>query len=86
VAEAGFPEFDVVIWNALFAPAHTPAEIVSRLNGEINGILAQAQLRSTLIDQGAEPRPMDLPSLAQFIREDYTRWGRVVRAAGIQAD
>jgi tripartite-type tricarboxylate transporter receptor subunit TctC len=86
IAEAGFAGFDVVIWNALFAPARTPEDTVRRLNTEINRILAQPDTRSILISQGAEPQPMERSQLTKFVREDYERWGRVIRAAGIHAD
>src|SRR6185295_16374220 len=58
IAESGFPDFDVVIWNALFAPAGTPPTILQRLHREINFILSQPDTRDLLLRQGAEVQSM----------------------------
>lgn len=86
VAEAGFPEFDVPIWNMLLAPAQTPAAIVQRLNAEINRITGTTEIKEALAKQGAEPFHASPAELARFVAVDYERWGKVVKAANIKAE
>jgi tripartite-type tricarboxylate transporter receptor subunit TctC len=86
IAESGFPDFDVVIWNALFAPGATPLPIVSKLHAEIGAVLAQPETRELLLKQGAEPTPMEPAALRELLQSEYTRWGRVIREARIKVD
>jgi tripartite-type tricarboxylate transporter receptor subunit TctC len=86
IAESGFPEFDVVIWNALFAPGTTPSAIIARLHGEIGRVLADPQTRELLLKQGAEPTPMEPATLRQLLHSEYARWGKVIREARIKVD
>ena len=86
VAESGFPDFDVVIWNALFAPGATPRPVLAKLHAEIDRALADAEIRETLLKQGAEPRPMSDAEFAALLRTEYERWGKVIREAHIKVD
>jgi tripartite-type tricarboxylate transporter receptor subunit TctC len=86
VAESGFPDFDVVIWNALFAPGTTPPAILAKLHGEIDRVLAQPDTRELLLKQGAEPTPMGAAAFEQLLRNEYARWGKVIREARIKVD
>src|SRR5438067_2636098 len=86
IAESGVPDFDVVIWNALFAPAATPAAIVAKLHDEIGRVLAQPETRELLLKQGAEPTPMEPAALRALLDSEYARWGKVIREAHIKVD
>src|SRR5205085_4996174 len=86
IAESGFPDFDVVIWNALFAPGATPALIIARLQREIGRVLAQPDTRELLLKQGAEPTPLEPAALRQLLQSEYARWGKVIREAHIKVD
>jgi tripartite-type tricarboxylate transporter receptor subunit TctC len=86
IAESGFPGFDVVIWNALFAPAATPAAVLAKLHGEINRILAQPEVKDVLVNQGAEAQPMSDAAFRALLKTEYERWGRVIREAKIRVD
>ena len=86
IAESGFPDFDVVIWNALFAPGATPPAILARLHGEIGRVLAQPDTRELLLKQGAEPTPLEPAALRQLLQSEYARWGSVIREAHIKVD
>jgi tripartite-type tricarboxylate transporter receptor subunit TctC len=86
IAESGFPDFDVVIWNALFAPAATPGAVLAKLHGEIDRVLAQPDTRELLLKQGAEPLPMADAEFRELLRTEYERWGRVIREAKIKVD
>ena len=61
VAEAtGFPDFDFTLWQGFFAPKGTPAEVIARLNSEINKILADPATRQKLLDAGANVSPLSV--------------------------
>jgi len=86
IAESGFPDFDVVIWNALLAPATTPSPIVRKLHAEIGAVLGQPDTRELLLKQGAEPTPMEPAALRKLLQSEYARWGKVIREARIKID
>lgn len=86
VAESGYPGFEYVNWNALFAPAATPRAIISKLNTEVVKIMRDPDLAQKLVSQGAEPAPGTPEQLAQYMRVDFDRWRKVIRAAGITAN
>ncbi|HEX7439975.1 MAG TPA: tripartite tricarboxylate transporter substrate-binding protein, partial [Caldimonas sp.] len=87
LAEAtGVKNIDVDIWYAVYAPAATPADVVSRLNAEMNALLRQADVRDTLGKQGLVATGGTPEQLAQMTRGDMERWAKVVQAAKIEAD
>jgi tripartite-type tricarboxylate transporter receptor subunit TctC len=86
IAESGYPDFDVVIWNALFAPGATPAALLAKLHGEIDRILEQPDTKELLLKQGAEPLPLPDAAFRELLRTEYERWGRVIREAKIKVD
>lgn len=70
-------------WQALVAPAGTPAAIVTRLNAAVNTALADAEMAGRLRQVGVTPMPMAPDALASLIASDAERWAALVRAAGI---
>ena len=87
LAEAtGVKNIDVDIWYAVYAPAGTPAEIVIRLNAEMNTLLRQPDVRETLGKQGLAATGGTPEQLAQTTRSDLERWAKVVQAAKIEPD
>ena len=87
LAEAtGVKSIDVDIWYAAYVPAGTHADIVGRLNAEMNALLRQADVRETLGKQGLAATGGTQEQLAQMTRRDMDRWAKVVQAAKIEAD
>lgn len=84
--EAGLPELDVPGWGGLFVPAGTSAEIIERLNREINRIQRSPDVRSHLAYAGAEIPIMSAQEFADFVRKDRPRWGDLVRQAGVKPE
>jgi tripartite-type tricarboxylate transporter receptor subunit TctC len=68
------------------APKGTPAEIVSKLNSEINAGLAGRQLKERLDDLGGDPMPMSPAEFARLIAEETEKWGKVIRTANIKPE
>jgi tripartite-type tricarboxylate transporter receptor subunit TctC len=86
VAEQGLPGFQVIAWNALYAPKGTPKETIQMLNTEINKILAQPESRQKLKDLGFDVGGGTPEQLAEFGRSERRKWGPLIAAAGIKAE
>ncbi|APW40179.1 ABC transporter substrate-binding protein [Rhodoferax koreense] len=82
IAESGVPGFDVSAWDAVFAPAHTPATIVAQLNEAIRKAVNDPELRAQLIERGAEAAPGTPAELGQFVKSEIVRWGEAVKRSG----
>lgn len=87
LAEAsGVQNVDVDIWYAMYAPAGTAQPILDKLNGEVNAILSQPEVRARLAQQGLAVTGGNQQQLAELTRFDLERWSNVVRDAKIKAD
>jgi tripartite-type tricarboxylate transporter receptor subunit TctC len=79
------PGFESITWFGVVAPRDTPAEIVDRLNREINAALADPKMKARLADLGGEALPGSPPQFAKLMANDAEKWGKVIRAANIKA-
>ncbi len=82
--ESGFADYDVTSWNALFAPATVPADIVTRLNTELQAVLVEPALATRLAELGIVARGSTPAELGQRLRDDIARWTRVAEQAGLE--
>ena len=83
VQESGVADYDVVSWNALFAPARTPPDVVKTLNGALQDILADAELKKRLIALGIEARASTPEQIAARLKSDIEKWRQVIEKAKI---
>jgi len=86
VAESGFPGFEDRSWVGFLAPSRTSREIVDKLNGEINRILALADVLARLEGMGLEPQPRSAGAFAQYLKMEVGRWAEIVKKTGITAE
>jgi len=86
VAEQGLPNFEVIAWNALYAPKGTPPQIIQQLNAELNKILAQPEMRQKLHQLGFDVGGGTPEQLAEFGRSERRKWGPLITSAGIKAE
>jgi tripartite-type tricarboxylate transporter receptor subunit TctC len=86
VAEQGLPGFEVVAWNALYAPKGTPREVIATLNGELNKILAQPETRQKMLGLGFDVVGGTPEQLAEFGRSERRKWGPLIQSAGLKAE
>ena len=86
IAESGFAGFDAPAWWAVLAPAKTPADIVKRMNEEINAVLKSPEVAAKLAAQGIEVRTATPEAAGTFINGQIETWARVVKDNGIKAD
>jgi tripartite-type tricarboxylate transporter receptor subunit TctC len=82
-----FPGFEYTGWNALFAPAGTPADIVARVNRDVEAALKQPEVSQRLLTLGsiAEAR-MSVPEFDTFMRGERDRWAKLVKTLNIVAE
>jgi tripartite-type tricarboxylate transporter receptor subunit TctC len=93
---AAFPELPAIaetvpgvaldVWLGVFMPAGVPKEILTKVNADIAQVLQSPEVRTSLAAQGIEPITSTPEALAQTIRDDHARWGKVIREANIKAD
>jgi tripartite-type tricarboxylate transporter receptor subunit TctC len=84
--EAGVPGFNVVSWQAIFAPAGTPAAIVQRLHDEIARILQQPDVKERFATLGIEPGSLSSSEFADFQKAEIAKWAKVVKEANLKVD
>jgi tripartite-type tricarboxylate transporter receptor subunit TctC len=80
------PGFALDVWLGVFMPAGVPKEIVGKVNADIARALTAPEIKSSLAAQGLELTTSTPEALAVVVRDDYARWGKVIREAGIKAD
>ena len=85
-AERGVKGMEILIWYGLQAPAATPPAIVNRLNAELRKVLDAPDLRQRFADQGTQPAGGTPEQFTAFMREDYQRWGSVIKKARLSFD
>ncbi len=76
------PGFSAELWYALFAPANTSPEAITRLNREIGAILAQPDIKAKLSDQGVDAQTGTPQDMVKLIAADLDKWAKVVKATG----
>jgi len=81
--EAGVPGYDVASWNALAAPAKTPAAVIRRIHAELEKALAAPDVQKRFAELGVEPRSSTPEHLREFFVSESRRWTKVIEAAGI---
>ncbi len=85
IAES-LPGYDAATWGGILAPAGTPKEIVAKLNASINAALKMDDVKAKLQGAGIEIQGGTPEQFGNVIKSEVEKWGRVVKAAGIQAD
>ena len=86
VAEQGVPGFSVDSWYGIVAPAGTPPALVTKLNAEIVKVLKAPAVVSYLAKEGAVPKGGSPAELAQTMRDELAKWGKVIATARIKFD
>lgn len=84
--EAGLKDYETYTWNALFAPANTPARIVTVLNRAANQAVADPGTRQKLVDLNAEVVGSTPDQLAEHVKRELAKWTPVVKSSGAKID
>jgi tripartite-type tricarboxylate transporter receptor subunit TctC len=86
MAEAGVPSYEVYEWNAIFAPAGTPAPVVARLAEAIDKAMQAPEIRERVATLGGETAGYGPKEAEAFVREQTELWAKVIRLANIKPD
>jgi tripartite-type tricarboxylate transporter receptor subunit TctC len=86
MAEAGLPDFQVLSWNGLAAPAKTPRPIIDRLNAEVNKILSTAEVKKQLESLGGFPVGGTPEEFTRYVDSEIRTWGAVVNSSNLSLD
>jgi tripartite-type tricarboxylate transporter receptor subunit TctC len=78
------PGYEAATWQGIGAPRNTPAEMVSRLNQEINAGLADPKIKARLADVGGTTLATSSAEFGKLIAEETEKWGKVIRAANVK--
>lgn len=84
VDESGVKGFEVTSWNALFAPAGTPKEVIGTLNKAINEVMVMPDVKKKLLDLGIEAKGSTPQELGDRLKSDIAKWSAVIEKAGIE--
>ena len=86
VAESGLPGFEVAAWFGLYAPAATPADIVGKLNTEVNRVLQLPEVKEKFAALGADTSPMNADQFALHLRAEVAKFAKAIKDSGAKAE
>jgi tripartite-type tricarboxylate transporter receptor subunit TctC len=84
--EAGVTDFEMDSWAGLFAPAGTPAEIITLVNAEVRKIIENPEVKGRLGGIGFEAFGSTPEELGEFVKVQLAKWGKMIKDAGIEAE
>jgi len=82
--EAGEPKWDVTSWNAIFAPAGTPPDVIATLNKALNEVLADPEVKRKALELGIDARGSTPQEIQDRLKSDIAKWADVIQKAGIE--
>ncbi len=85
-AEQGHPQLDVNSWVGLLAPAKTPPAIIEKLHATITRIMATPEMKTHVVNNGADPMAMGPKEFGVFLSTESAKWGQVARAANLRIE
>ena len=80
------PGYEASLWYGLGAPKATPAEIVDKLNKEVNAALADPLMKARIVDLGGDVLALSPADFGKLIADETEKWGKVIRALNIKAE
>jgi len=83
VAQSGVPGFEVVSWNALYAPTGTPPAVIDALNAALRTVLADPDLKKKALESGIDAKPSSPAEIDARMKADIAKWSAVIEKAGI---
>ena len=86
VDESGLRGFHVESWYGLFGPVALPKDTVAKVHADTQAVLDSGEMKTKLTPLGADPAPMSQQAFAHFVRDEITKWAKVVKDSGASAD
>jgi tripartite-type tricarboxylate transporter receptor subunit TctC len=78
--------YEVAVWFGIVAPKGVPADIVDKLNGALNAVLAEPRLKDRFHQLGGEPMPMSPAEFGKLVSDETAKWAQVVKFAGVKVE
>ena len=82
--EAGIPDYLMTVWLGVVAPTGTPKPVVDRIHALVQGMLKDATMVKRMANAAIDVMPMSQAEFAAFVKDDYARWGKIVKNAGVE--
>jgi tripartite-type tricarboxylate transporter receptor subunit TctC len=86
IAEAALPGYEAIAWNGLFAPKDTPRAIIDQLNAETVKTVQSDKVKEQFASMGATARPTTPDEFASYVRNEVTKWAKVVNESGARIE
>ena len=86
VEESGYPGFQHYTWVGVFVPAGTPVSVVSRMNTDIEKLLAHPEFRERLAALAFDPVGGSQESVARYVKTEIAKWATIVKETGAKAE
>jgi tripartite-type tricarboxylate transporter receptor subunit TctC len=86
ISEAGLKGYEIVSWQAIFAPAGTPAPIVGELASDIKKVILESDMKAKLLALGVEPSGAGPAELGAFQKAEVEKWAQLIKSAHIQPE
>ena len=80
------PGYNATQWYGVGAPRNTPAELIGKLNKEINAVAADSNMKTRLAGMGVDPMSMTSAEFQKFIADETEKWAKVIQTADIKAE
>jgi tripartite-type tricarboxylate transporter receptor subunit TctC len=85
-AEAGLPGYLMSVWIGVVAPAGTPQSVIARIHALTQGMMQDEAAKRAMVGAGLDLMPMSQPAFAAFVKDEYARWEKIVKAAGVEKE
>lgn len=86
INETGVKGFEAIAWNGLFGPASLPADVVAKINADVNAVLAMDDVKQRIIGAGMAPGGGTPAAFKAMIEADMKKWGGTIKRLGVQLD
>jgi tripartite-type tricarboxylate transporter receptor subunit TctC len=86
IAESGVPGYETLAWGGLIAPAGLPADVLARLNAELNKALNSQTLKDTYFTLGFEASPGSPADFSAYVKKEIPKWEAVIKRAGAKME
>ena len=86
IGEAGLPTYQMTNWGAILAPAGTPKEIVTRINGAIATALTNAEVIQRFTASGFDPMSSTPEALGKLLASEYAKYGKIITESGMKIE
>jgi tripartite-type tricarboxylate transporter receptor subunit TctC len=86
INESGVKNFEAIAWNGLFGPSSLPADVIAKINSDVNAVLADANVKERLVAAGMAPGGGTQASFTTMLDADMKKWGGTIKRLGVQLD